>query len=119
VIAACSFCARSDEEVATLVAGPGAYICDECVSLCQLLVEGKKGKGKGSKVPRLAAWERATSLDELLPTLPTVAATARQADDTLHHWVGRCRALGATWATIGDALGVTRQSAWERFAADE
>ncbi len=30
----CSFCAKSQYEVAKLIAGPSAYICDECVDLC-------------------------------------------------------------------------------------
>ncbi len=30
----CSFCAKTQEEVKKLVAGPGVYICDECVDLC-------------------------------------------------------------------------------------
>lgn len=30
----CSFCAKTQEEVRKLVAGPGVYICDECVDLC-------------------------------------------------------------------------------------
>lgn len=30
----CSFCGKSQEEVKKLVAGPGVYICDECVDLC-------------------------------------------------------------------------------------
>jgi hypothetical protein len=33
--------------------------------------------------------------------------------------VHRARALGATWARIGEALGMTRQSAWERFSGEE
>src|SRR5262245_22757333 len=30
----CSFCGKSDEQVARLVAGPTVYICDECIDLC-------------------------------------------------------------------------------------
>ena len=30
----CSFCGKTQEEVRKLVAGPGVYICDECVDLC-------------------------------------------------------------------------------------
>lgn len=30
----CSFCGKGDEIVAKLIAGPGVYICDECVDLC-------------------------------------------------------------------------------------
>ena len=30
----CSFCGKSQEQVRKLIAGPGVYICDECVELC-------------------------------------------------------------------------------------
>ena len=30
----CSFCGKSQEEVKRLIAGPAAYICDECIDLC-------------------------------------------------------------------------------------
>ena len=37
----CSFCGKSQEQVKKLITGPGAYICDECVDLCnQILEEG-------------------------------------------------------------------------------
>jgi len=35
----CSFCGKSQEEVRKLVAGPSAYICDECIDLCKCIVE--------------------------------------------------------------------------------
>ena len=31
----CSFCGKSQDEVKKIVAGPGVYICNECVDLCQ------------------------------------------------------------------------------------
>ncbi len=31
----CSFCGRTQDEVRKLIAGPGVYICDECVALCE------------------------------------------------------------------------------------
>lgn len=34
----CSFCGKSQEEVKKLVAGPGVYICDECIDLCNEIV---------------------------------------------------------------------------------
>src|SRR6476620_8282248 len=34
----CSFCGKSQEDVRRLIAGPGAYICDECVELCREIV---------------------------------------------------------------------------------
>lgn len=35
----CSFCNRSQDEVAKLIAGRGVYICDECISLCNSILE--------------------------------------------------------------------------------
>ena len=35
----CSFCKKSDAEVAKLVAGPGVHICDECVAVASRLME--------------------------------------------------------------------------------
>ena len=36
----CSFCGKSQKQVKTLIAGPGVYVCDECIELCnEILVE--------------------------------------------------------------------------------
>lgn len=37
----CSFCNKKQSEVKTLIAGPGVFICDECIDLCQTIVEGE------------------------------------------------------------------------------
>ena len=58
----------------------------------------------------------APSLEELLATLPVLAAEARAADDRLREQVALLKDRRATWAEIGSALNVTRQAAWERFA---
>ena len=34
----CSFCGKSQKQVQQLIAGPGVYICDECVELCNCLL---------------------------------------------------------------------------------
>ncbi len=114
VMAACSFCLKPKTEVRRLVAGPGVYICDECVALCALLVDGPP-----SPTPHLAAWDHAVSVDEALANLPRIAAAGAQVERHLAGWVRRARDLGATWARIGEALGMTRQSAWERFSGEE
>jgi hypothetical protein len=57
--------------------------------------------------------------EEALANLPLVAAASAQVEQSLVGWVWRARALGATWAQIGNALGITRQSAWERFSGEE
>ena len=53
---ACSFCGKSQKEVKKLIAGPGVYICDECIDLCNdIIVEEKEREDvtKGSlRVPK-------------------------------------------------------------------
>jgi ATP-dependent Clp protease ATP-binding subunit ClpX len=53
-ITLCSFCGKSHAEVKKLIAGPGVYICDNCVVLCKQVLDkefaaqGKKGKTRMS-----------------------------------------------------------------------
>ena len=46
----CSFCGKLQSEVGTLIAGPGVYICDECIDICQSIIneepDAKRKKGK-------------------------------------------------------------------------
>ena len=35
----CSFCGKAQENVKKIVAGPGVYICDECISICKSIVD--------------------------------------------------------------------------------
>ena len=35
----CSFCGKSQEQVRKLIAGQCVYICDECINLCQEIIE--------------------------------------------------------------------------------
>jgi hypothetical protein len=127
VIACCSFCLKPSTEVAKLVAGHGVYICNECVALCGEIIQaelqaqpsGPAAADPAGSGPRVAPWEQQTSLDEILAALPRVAAAGQQAQQYLTHWVRKARSLGATWAQIGAALDMTRQSAWERFSGEE
>ena len=113
--AACSFCLKAAADVGTLVAGPGVYICDECVELSTHIIAAKT-----EVTPDMvAAWEQQTSDEDLLALLPKVAAAQAQAERQLTAWVRKGRARGITWTRIGAALGMTRQSAWERFSGEE
>ncbi|MBS3938925.1 MAG: ATP-dependent Clp protease ATP-binding subunit ClpX [Peptococcaceae bacterium] len=42
----CSFCGKTQEQVKKLIAGPGVYICDECVELCMEIVEEEAHQGQ-------------------------------------------------------------------------
>jgi ATP-dependent protease Clp ATPase subunit len=115
-IACCSFCLKPDTQVRRLVAGPAVYVCNECVDLCVQIIENVP---EGRTYPRLLPWEQTDSLEVALANLPNIARAQAQVEESLLGWVRRARTLGATWAQVGDALGITRQSAWERFAAEE
>lgn len=58
----------------------------------------------------------AMSEAELLASLPLIMRTADQVDSFAAEWVGLIRERGVSWAAIGQALGVSRQAAWERFS---
>ena len=45
----CSFCGKTSEEAAQLVAGPGVYICDECIELCHEMLNPKQTAQKKNK----------------------------------------------------------------------
>ena len=52
----CSFCGKSQEQVRKLIAGQGVYICDECINLCQEIIEEEmleqpKAKAAAAKLP--------------------------------------------------------------------
>ncbi|MDU7216878.1 MAG: ATP-dependent Clp protease ATP-binding subunit ClpX, partial [Dialister sp.] len=49
--AICSFCGRSGEEVEKLIAGPGVYICNECIEVCQNILTEETRQQKKKSVP--------------------------------------------------------------------
>ncbi len=110
----CTFCVKPTADVETMVAGPGVYICNECVALCVELIETKP-----ASMPELGPWQERVPDEELLATLPKVVAVSAQLERQLTITVRTARARGITWTRIGDALGMTRQSAWERFSDEE
>jgi hypothetical protein len=117
VIARCSFCTMPSTDVERLIAGPGVYICDGCVALCNGILDEARDAGP-SPTPRLPEWG-ALSDEQMLDHVPRIAATGGQVEKSLHAWVGELRVRGVTWTRIGGALDMTRQSAWERFSGED
>jgi ATP-dependent protease Clp ATPase subunit len=74
----CSFCAKSQQQVRKLIAGPGVYVCDECVQLCVDIIDDELETDRLQELRRLTARS-----DEL---------------------VERLRSDGIPWEDIADAL---------------
>jgi len=107
----CSFCGKSEHEIRKLAAGPGRiHICDECVETCVVIMRGE-GAGVGRAFdPRTWPTER------LLAILAPVNAAAEGYREQLQEMVDTLRAQNISWAAIAERLGVSRQTAWERFS---
>ena len=108
----CSFCLRSATEVNKLISGPGIYICDECVEKCAGILTRPAPEDGPLEV---TVWE-GLSEEDMLNKLPRISAVADQVEHSMNEWVAELRRRGVTWAKVGKALQMTRQSAWTRFA---
>ena len=53
----CSFCGKSETEVAKLVAGPRVYICDSCVAIASSIINDSLGQNRPERV-ELTVWRR-------------------------------------------------------------
>ena len=49
----CSFCGKSQKQVKKLIAGPGVYICDECIDLCNEIIEEELNEGSDVSLEEL------------------------------------------------------------------
>ena len=123
----CSFCTKSQFDVVKMVAGPGVLICNECIDLCnQIIAEEANRKDSSADdaaqstdaPPALKAWD-GLSDDDLLGEMVRAHAAHQNVDRAVKRHVTALRDRGVSWARIGDALGMTRQSAWERFSGEE
>lgn len=65
----CSFCGKSQHEVRKLIAGPSVYVCDECVALCNDIINEETREDKSS------------SSTDILPRLPAPTEIRRTLDE--------------------------------------
>ena len=114
----CSFCAKPSSAVAKVIAGPGVYICNECIQLCNDILEEEQ-QASSQAGTQLPAREKERTDEEILALLPRIASVSAQTDASLQRLVTVLRGRGVTWARIGAAMQITRQSAWERFSGEE
>jgi hypothetical protein len=107
----CSFCRKSDSEVERLIGGPGVYICGRCVDVCLKILKPHRGK----MVPDFDGWD-SYSDSQLLQSLAPTEKTLEAVRGDLQNKVELLRRRGMSWESIGIALGISRQAAWERFS---
>ena len=106
----CSFCFKSQHQAKMLISGPaGIFICSECVYVCNECVAGRFPDK--SKFPS----DRELPTERLLERLQPIEETLQGKGNQLQWVVDLLRSREVSWAQIGAALGMSRQSAWERF----
>jgi hypothetical protein len=114
VIASCSFCGKPNHQVTRMVAGPGVYICNECVDLSATIIANVD-----DSEPDGSAGRRSQYLDrpvaEILAMLPALSRSVARVEAELFLWVGRLREQGIDWPTIAGALEMTVEAARQRF----
>jgi ATP-dependent Clp protease ATP-binding subunit ClpX len=105
----CSFCFKSQYEVRKLISGPASiFICDECVGLCNQIIAEQPLNSQPARPDDLPT-------ERLLERLQPIEATVQGKGGQLQAVVDILRSREVSWAQIGAALGISRQSAWERF----
>jgi len=101
----CSFCGKDSKSVKTLIQGPAAFICNECVAVCNKVL-------RGGRLSVWAGWDELGDV-HLLAILRSSVEAERSA---IKIQVDALRRRKVKWETIGKALGVSRQAAWQRFS---
>jgi ATP-dependent Clp protease ATP-binding subunit ClpX len=112
VLASCSFCKKNNRQVQKLVAGPGVYICNECLVLCDHLLEEEVTPEDSA---RLRAQFLDRSAEDVLAMLPSLARTAEEVETELRRWVLRLRQLDTGWDEIAAVLQLSDEEVRQRF----
>jgi ATP-dependent Clp protease ATP-binding subunit ClpX len=89
----CSFCGKSQEQVRKLIAGPGVYICDECVDLCNEILDEElfdTGTAVAQPVPRREAASPERSRSPAVPISMSQIPKPKEIKDYLDdHVIGQ------------------------------
>lgn len=107
----CSFCGVRGTSKTKFAGGLGAMICADCLAFYNDVFASPRKSKEITRPP----WE-VMSDAEVLGKLPLISDTVNQVNEFLDEWVQLARSRKLSWAEIGNALGVTRQAAWERYA---
>lgn len=115
VIASCSFCGKPNTEVQRIVAGPGVYICNECIDLSAAIVEEASSNSAEESARRRSDFlDRST--EDLIASLPALLRSADRVESELRNLIGRLRSRGVEWDSIARTVDMTAETARRRFA---
>lgn len=114
IVAFCSFCGKPNTAVARLVAGPGVFICDQCVELSTAVIADAGQSTSEESSRRLSAY-RDRSTEDILAIIPALVRSADRIESELAGWISRLRERGTGWETIAGAAGVSTEAARQRF----
>ena len=81
------------------------------MNLCDLILAEEP-------VAEFGSWSEQPD-EELLASLARIQAVVSQVDAAVHDHVAILRDRGISWTRIGQALGVSKQAAWERFSGED
>ncbi len=109
----CSFCTKDKEQVKKLIAGPGVYICDECIGLCSTILdeEAKSADAGGPRTPSLDEGP----IDRVVALFGAMVNTTRSMEERLAEWARTLRQRGVPLSTVAAEAGLTETEATERF----
>ena len=111
----CSFCRKGQADVEALIAGFGVAICSECIDVAAEALARSRPIAK--KVPfDPAAQLRTFDNERLLKAVGEVEPVYQDVAAAQALYIEILRERGVSWAEVGQALGVSRQAAWKRFA---
>ena len=118
-IAYCSFCTKPQTDVAVLVAGPGVYVCNECVAMCNEVIaqtlNAKNDKAASKSKHDPIAYLESVDSEKLKEKLIQRELVRQNVGNIQQMIVDVLRSRKVSWAEIGDSLGVSRQAVWQRF----
>jgi len=81
-VLSCSFCGKSQHQVAKIIAGPGVYICDQCIDLCNEIIVEEMGEVPARRRPDDDEVEAAArAVNDAVSHLRTIALRRQRATD--------------------------------------
>ena len=122
---ACSFCGKKRQVVAKLIAGPGVYICDECIDLCNRILGDEldardvRRRTRSAEPPQIPVDLEQLPDEELIALMVRVHESHDSVDRSVQQIVAVLRGRNVSWTRIGEALNMTKQSAWQRFSGED